>query len=299
MENVFNTWRELRETYKKYIDTSLFFSNKRLEDERSRLFNTGDTITKYPIIEFTPKYKEYKSLKEICKELSLNEKFAEFASNGLFANRGSVESKLYSHQFQSINEAVVNRKNIIVTTGTGSGKTECFLFPLMYDILNEKIKNSNSGKPSSPALRGLILYPLNALAEDQMRRLRKSLSSENVIDWFDGNLNKDYITFSRYTSLTPTSGDRDKKSVIKKNQEELKKIKKDWDSIKKFVSENDDIDDDYLYDIPNADVEVELCDRWSIQDSPPDILITNYSMLNVMMMRSDENMSLTTKLLNF
>ncbi len=289
MENVFNTWRELRETYKKYIDTSLFFSNKRLEDERSQLFNTGDTITKYPIIEFTPKYKEYKSLKEICKELSLNEKFAEFASNGLFVNRGSTESKLYSHQFQSINEAVVNRKNIIVTTGTGSGKTECFLFPLMYDILNEKIKNANTEKSSSTALRGLILYPLNALAEDQMRRLRKSLSSENVVNWFDSNLNKDYITFSRYTSLTPTSGDRDKKAVIKKNQEELKKIKKEWDSIKKFVSENDDIDEDYLYDIPNTDVEIELCDRWSIQDAPPDILITNYSMLNVMMMRSDEN----------
>jgi len=289
MENVFNTWRELRETYKKYIDTSLFFSNKRLEDERSRLFNTGDTITKYPIIEFTPKYKEYKSLDEICKELSLNEKFAEFASNGLFVNRGSGESKLYSHQFQSIKEAVVNRKNIIVTTGTGSGKTECFLFPLMYDILNEKIKNVNSEKSSSAALRGLILYPLNALAEDQMRRLRKSLSSENVVNWFDHNLNKDYITFSRYTSLTPTSGDRNNKKTKETNIKELKKIKKEWDSIKKYVSENDDIDEDYLYDIPNTDVEVELCDRWSIQDSPPDILITNYSMLNVMMMRVDEN----------
>lgn len=289
MENVFNTWRELRETYKKYIDTSLFFSNKRLEDERSRLFDSGDTITKYPIIEFTPKYKEYKSLNEICKELSLNEKFAAFASNGLFANRGPVESKLYLHQYQSIKEAVLNRKNIIVTTGTGSGKTECFLFPLMYDILNEKFKNSNTNIPSSAALRGLILYPLNALAEDQMRRLRKSLSSENVVEWFDNNLNKDYITFSRYTSLTPTSGDRNKKAVVNKNKEALKKIKKEWDSIKNFVAENDDIDEDYLYDIPNTDVEIELCDRWSIQDSPPDILITNYSMLNVMMMRSDEN----------
>ena len=289
MENIFNTWRELRETYKKYIDTSLFFSNKRLEDERSQLFHTGDTITKYPIIEFTPKYKEYKSLKEICIELSLNDKFAEFASNGLFINRGLIASKLYTHQYQSIKEAVVNRKNIIVTTGTGSGKTECFLFPLLYDILNEKIKNKNKVKSSSSALRGLILYPLNALAEDQMRRLRKSLSSENVINWFDDNLDKDYITFSRYTSLTPTSGDRENSKVIKKNKEELRKIKNEWNSIKKFVSENNNIDEDYLYDIPNKDVDIELCDRWSIQDSPPDILITNYSMLNVMMMRNDEN----------
>lgn len=289
MENVFNTWRELRETYKKYIDTSLFFSNKMLEDERSLLFDTGDTITKYPIIEFTPKYKEYKSLKEICEELSLDKKFSEFASCGLFVNRNSEDSKLYTHQFQSIKEAVVNRKNIIVTTGTGSGKTECFLFPLLYDILIEKIKNNKTKKNSPAALRGLILYPLNALAEDQMRRLRKALSSENVINWFDTNIDKDYITFSRYTSLTPTSGDREKSSVIKKNNEELNKIKKDWHLIKTFVAENNDVEEDYLYDIPNTDVGIELCDRWSIQDSPPDILITNYSMLNVMMMRNDEN----------
>ena len=289
MENVFNTWRELRETYKKYIDTSLFFSNKRLEDERSLLFDTGDTITKYPIIEFTPKYKEYKTLIEICKELSLNEKFSEFASHGLFMNRNSVESKLYTHQFQSIKEAVVSRKNIIVTTGTGSGKTECFLFPLLYDILNEKLKNSIVNKKSPSALRGLILYPLNALAEDQMRRLRKSLSSDNVINWFDNHLNKDYITFARYTGITPSSGDRTKDSVKKKNKEELDKLKKEWESIKKFVENNEDINEDYLYDIPNRDLDIELCDRWSIQDSPPDLLITNYSMLNVMLMRDDEN----------
>src|SRR5690606_14364882 len=98
-----------------------------------------------------------------------------------------------------------------------------------------------------------------------------------------------HITFARYTSLTPTSGDRSKPGVKNRNKEALKNLNKDWESIKSFAKKGTSTDDDYLYDIPNRDVNIELCDRWTIQDSPPDLLITNYSMLNVMLMRDDEN----------
>src|SRR5690606_3729657 len=166
---------------------------------------------------------------------------------------------------------------------------ECFLFPLLYDILDEKISNKKKGLDSTKAVRGLILYPLNALAEDQMRRLRKALSSEKVVKWLDSDLKEEHITFARYTSLTPTSGDRSKPGVKNRNKEALKNLNKDWESIKSFAKKGTSTDDDYLYVIPNRDVNIELCDRWTIQDSPPDLLITNYSMLNVMLMRDDEN----------
>ena len=65
---------------------------------------------------------------------------------------------MYEHQFKSLKGAVADRKHIIATTGTGSGKTECFLFPLLYDIYNEKILNHKAENKS--AVRGLILYPL-------------------------------------------------------------------------------------------------------------------------------------------
>ena len=283
MNNAFQIWRELKDIYTKYIDTGLPFSNILLEDERRSLFEKGDTIAKYPIIEFTPKYKEFKTLNETCETLKLNSKFAEFMKQGLFKDRDGIESKIYEHQFDSINEAVSKRKNIIATTGTGSGKTECFLFPLLYDLLDEKLNKANQTK----AVRGLILYPLNALAEDQMRRLREALSSENAINWLNDNARSNYITFARYTGITPTSGKRKPKN-IELNKKALNDFDNEWKKVKEFVNQNSD-NKEYLYDIPNRDINIELCDRYSIQDTPPDILITNYSMLNVMLMRSDED----------
>jgi len=288
-ENLFNIWNDLRITYQKYIDTSLFFSNKKLEDERNSLLSIEDTITKYPIIEFTPKYKEYDTIENICKELYLDPSFAVFAEKGLFPNYNGIESKLYTHQYESLKTAVVDRKNLIVTTGTGSGKTECFLFPLLYDILNEKIKNKNTNKVHKSAIRGLILYPLNALAEDQMRRLRRTLSSEEVVNWFDKYLDKNYISFARYTGATPTTGDRNNSKTKSKNEKALKDLDKEWESLKNLMEEDASISADYLLDIPNRNYpDIELCDRWSIQDFPPDIFITNYSMLNIILMRNEE-----------
>lgn len=290
-DNLFLIWENLRETYHKYIDTSLFFSNKKLEDERSHLFERDDTITKSPIIELTPKYKEYKTIHNLCERYNLDPLFADFAEKGLFPNYNGIISKLYKHQYDSLKSTLVDRMNLIVTTGTGSGKTECFLLPVIYDILKEKIQNKKINKSTTNAVRSLILYPLNALAEDQMRRLRRSLSTNQVIKWFDDNLDGDYISFSRYTGLTPTSGDRSNNSVKERNKKALKELDDDWFSAKNtadgILSQKEA--DEYLLDIPNRDYpNIELCDRWSIQDTVPDIFITNYSMLNIILMRADE-----------
>lgn len=285
MNNAFEVWRELRDIYLKYIDTGLPMKDKKLEDERKKLLLEPNAICKNPIIELIPRYEEYCTLSEACSKLGIDRRFAEFSKLGLFTDRKEKESKIYKHQFDSLKEAIINRKHIIATTGTGSGKTECFLLPLICDILLEKVNNN---RIDSPAVRGLILYPLNALAEDQMKRLRKSLSSKEVINWLDKNAYKKRITFGRYTGITPISGKENakNKAVLKREEEALKK---DWESAK---SQSERLrDSDYLYDIPNMDVGVnaELWDRWTMQKTPPDILITNYSMLNIMLMRTKED----------
>lgn len=284
MNNPFKVWEDLKEVYTKYIDTALPFVNSKLEDERRRLLETGDTISKFPIVEFTPKYEEYMTLDESCRKLELDQAFADFAKCGLFKDRNNSPSKIYTHQFKAMEQALGLRKNIIATTGTGSGKTECFLFPLVYDIFKTKL----AAKTTTRAVQGLILYPLNALAEDQMRRLRSSLASKDAIKWLDEKAKSNYITFARYTGLTPTAGSRNNNKTVNKNQQELEALTLDWKRVKDFVSNNPE-KEDYLYDLPNRDYEIELCDRWTIQDFPPDILITNYSMLNVMLMRPDED----------
>lgn len=270
MNNALRIWEELKLTYQKYIDTSLPFTNQKLEDERRSLFEKGDLIAKYPSIEFTPKYKEFKTITETCVELDLDPLFIRFTKAGLFLDSENEERKLYEHQFDALKTAVVDRKNIIVTTGTGSGKTECFLLPLFYEILQIK-KRSDS---ENNAVKGLILYPLNALAEDQMRRLRMALSNKETIDFFDQDLKSNYITFGRYTGSTVTDEDDWENSS-------------EWANAKKQILDNPDLKD-LQYDIPNMDVNIEYWNRPAIINNSPDILITNYSMLNVMLSRQYE-----------
>lgn len=278
-------WQELQSIYLRYIDTGIPLKYKHLENERKSLLLETDAICKEPIIELIPRYEELYTLKEASKLLGLDPLFAEFASKGLFQDRNGVESKIYEHQFLALQEALVNRKHIVATTGTGSGKTECFLFPLLYDILTEK-KSRTSG--NLHAVRGLILYPLNALAEDQMRRLRKGLGCESVISFLDENVNGKRISFGRYTGNTPISG-RKTQSKISRLKTELSNLERDWKAAKKYAIEQNN--SEYLYDIPNMDpgMMAEYWDRWTMQDTPPDILVTNYSMLNIMLMRNHEH----------
>ncbi|MEI9954882.1 MAG: hypothetical protein WDM90_00870 [Ferruginibacter sp.] len=159
------------------------------------------------------------------------------------------------------------------------------MFPLLYDIYKEK--KADSVTESKSAIRGLILYPLNALAEDQMRRLRRSLSSKKSIEYLDKNVDGKRITFGRYTGITPIPGKEteSRKNLLVKEKESLIR---DWKSAKAQASKTGNLD--YLYDIPNMDedVKAEYWDRWTMQKTPPDILITNYSMLNIMLMRKHE-----------
>src|SRR5262249_1678207 len=133
---------------------------------------------------------------------------------------------LYKHQWSSLHEAVTLSKDIVVTTGTGSGKTECFLLPLLAQLACESKQWTAPSAPASDrlwwkdgqsgnrvaqwehvtrpaAMRALILYPLNALVEDQLRRLRSALDSDPVHHWLNTYRNTNRITFGRYTGATP------------------------------------------------------------------------------------------------
>lgn len=283
MDNPIKIWRELREIYLKYIDSGLPLNHKELIQERRKLYEQGVAICQPPIIELVPKYKEVATLSEVCVSAGIDLDFAQFAKQGLFPDTGKIERKLYKHQKQAVEYAVKERKHIVATTGTGSGKTECFLLPVIADLISESKDWSND---RTKAVRTLILYPLNALAEDQMIRLRRSLNSDNARNWLDDNRNGNRFYFGRYTGKTPTSGKKKKR----KHENEKVRIQhvRDWEAAKKAFAQTNK--DDLLYHVPNMDDgSAELWDRWSMQETPPDILITNYSMLNIMLLREQED----------
>jgi hypothetical protein len=167
--------------------------------------------------------------------------------------RRTWERSLYDHQLRSLS-IVTNRKNLVVSTGTGSGKTDCFLLPLLYLILCEP-----EDQRQRTGVRALLLYPMNALVEDQMRRLRGLLCWINGQSQFaSGDTPKlaRPITFGRYVGMTrvnsaDTYGERADPS-------------------------------------PNIAGLGELLYREEMQQNPPDILITNFSMLEYMLLRNDD-----------
>ena len=288
MNDPIKIYDELKESYLKYISSGIPFFDQHYDEERKALLKENGTICQPPIVEIVPQYKEYASLDDFCKTEHTNPDLAEFVETGLFYNKNSVTRILYKHQYNCLKEAFINRKHIVVTTGTGSGKTECFLLPVIADLVNE----SNHWDASrTRAMRTMILYPLNALAEDQMIRLRKSLNSrlpnkKGARDWLDKNRNGARFYFGRYTGSTPVSGFGD--SAKAKIRQEKSLLLDDWNAARQTAKAANN--EELLYHVPCMDSDSsEMWDRLSMQATPPDILITNYSMLNVMLMRNIES----------
>ena len=96
-----------------------------------------------------------------------------------------IERNLYVHQEDAITKLLRNR-NVVVATGTGSGKTECFLLPILQHLFMEQ----SAGTLEKPGVRALLLYPMNALANDQLSRIESILATYPE------------ITFGRYTGET-------------------------------------------------------------------------------------------------
>lgn len=117
----------------------------------------------------------------------------------------------------------------LVTTGTGSGKTESFLIPILDHVLRAK----NAGVAG---IKALIIYPMNALANDQEQRLARMITEDPRLAG---------VTAGLYTGEASSSG-------------------------RTLVS-----------------ADGLITDRRIMHDSPPDILLTNYKMLDHMLLRPD------------
>lgn len=281
MNNPISLGEKLSDLYLKYIDSAIPLRDATLHQERGELLRTAGRLHQLPRIEFLPRYRETADLQTICDELGLERDLADLAACGLFP----AGRRLYEHQRQSLDVVVNNKRNMVVTTGTGSGKTECFLLPLLQSLVAESKRWTSKDRPR--ALRSLILYPLNALAEDQMVRLRTALDSPrseqqsniSAREWFEAN-RPDRFYFGRYTGRTPVPG-----VWSKAKEKDLAAEERTLRRQARLVAN----DFRLRFQFPSLDADSgEQWHRWSMQATPPDILITNYSMLNIMLMRSIE-----------
>ncbi|HEY9694172.1 MAG TPA: DEAD/DEAH box helicase [Oculatellaceae cyanobacterium] len=314
MHDLVGAYQRLDRIYQLYIKSAFPLRYRALADERDRLLMKPGILSQPPLIEPVPIYQSsHRDLSAAANEL--RSEYYDLAQLGQMLFDPGVE--LYQHQWESLQAVVSNRRDrdIVVTTGTGSGKTECFLLPLIAQLARESQTwaatpqppnnhrwwdtnvNPNGDRvsqwahaPRTKALRALILYPLNALVEDQLRRLRKALEAPSVHQWLNQNRGGNRITFGRYTGQTPVSGIQ-KDDSIRRLKNELRELEQQRQQVDTVIQNNPSLLQDMPdlpYYFPRLDGG-EMWSRWDMQESPPDILITNYSMLNIMMMRSIED----------
>ena len=328
MHDLVGTYQRLDRIYQLYIKSAFPLRYPALAEERDRRLEFlrdphNPVLSIPPLVEPVPIYPSSgMNLSEAARNLP--REYQELAELGKALFDDSIQ--LYQHQWQSLQKAIINQKDIVVTTGTGSGKTECFLLPLLAQLAkdsqswtapnskrvnqrwwDETVNPSNnwvaqrSHETRPAAVRALILYPLNALVEDQLRRLRKVLDSPTVHQWLDRTRAGNRITFGRYIGLTPIPGtkpkvNRNHEQVANSDKlEELRTIMQRMEEEYRNLQDGISTDPSLLNEMPDLPFYFprldggEMRSRWDMQDYPPDILITNYSMLNIMMMRSIEN----------
>lgn len=227
----------IRDEYRRYLRSTFPLRRPDLQQAFADQLDGRFTLARGPILQASAPYSAAGSVRKLVDEGVLSERFLR-----LKPEQFPVDRALHKHQEQAIRKAVEERRNLVVATGTGSGKTECFLFPILDGLLKE----ADAGTLSSPGVRALLLYPMNALANDQLKRLRSLLVA------FPG------ITFGRYVGET---------------KQEQRRAEEDFRT--RYPSEPM---------LPN-----ELLSREVMQQRPPHILLTNYAMLEYLLLRSTDS----------
>ena len=405
MHDPIGAFSRIRELYLSYLDTAFRIEGPELAKERRNLLRQPGSLCTDPLLEPQPNWaldgRRFEDLLDEQGEDTVldgltrraRKVFIDLIGCGLIGR--DTEGNLlhpYRHQIQMLKRGVRDGHAGIVTSGTGSGKTEAFLLPVFATIIQEATRERNgwsapkpnylqqrwwrdkNGRPMAEpdrkgayslrqdikiggltwddfnghhqragetrpaAVRALLLYPMNALVEDQMARVRAAIDSHEARELMTSELNGNRIFFGRYTSQTPggpcywrehenklrtLSGVAGSKLVSDlipgvasnltlsqwKNQVSSSRRRR-IEEVLIALSRHDDIqaslrqqlklpldqqagraqsaeERETAFAFPAIDGG-EMITRWDMQETPPDILITNISMLNAMLSRSSE-----------
>lgn len=338
----------LREFFVSYLDTAFRIRHADLSDTRGALLRSAGHLTAVPFLEPVPRYQPcgYR-LERLAQDFARNPighfprpartAFAELALSGLFRGRDVAGAEVaragtfdpFTHQMEMLARGTQPGRPGIVTSGTGSGKTESFMLPILATVAAEAVhwgapapgyladrwwtdapdrfvaRRTGEAHNRPAAVRALILYPMNALVEDQMTRLRRTLDSPEAQAVADRRFAGNRIFFGRYTSATPVTGhlvhprragDPKEARRVERRIEQLSRrlttIGEDREKARLFDEQEEarardegrELPEPTRYLFPSA-LGAELCTRWDMQATPPDLLVTNVSMLGTMLSR--------------
>ena len=232
-------WKEFIErSYINYLKTSFYFKDKGLRASFQEALSQEGALLKGPFDETAHNFKRGVFANNLA------ERFFPGSADGV--TPALLDSALYAHQETAVKSVFGDAKNIVVATGTASGKTECFLYPILFDLYRQHL----NGALHDPGVRALVIYPMNALANDQRNRLGEICArlADSASDF--------EFTFGQYTGQTPENiNDRFRNGRFKDERR-----------------------------LPG-----ELVFREEMRATPPHILLTNYSMLEYLLIRPQDS----------
>jgi len=292
-----STHKALQDRLIEYINSQYFGANPLLQNAFAEKLHKEGIIFQAPYIEANPAYKIAGN--GIAMADGIPEHIKSFLCNMIDKKLG-VYLNPFQHQVAAL-ESYFKGKDLFVATGTGSGKTECFMWPMVSSIVDEACTRKDSWEKRG--VRALFLYPMNALVSDQAGRLRKIIGDtegdfKKLLRTTTGDKTTRVPQFGMYTGRTPYAGEKsmsNDKSLARALQKDIidakDEIKSELIKLGRYPAKIDlesfiaglKLGEHYT----NPD-DAELITRFEMQSHCPDILITNYSMLEYMLMRPRE-----------
>lgn len=296
METVQTIHTKLRTELSNYIKSQyLGKSNLLLSALKDRL-DEREVLWQTPFVELPA---AYKTADGGLNELDVPIWLRDFL-NALAEHRLGVFKTPFCHQIEALQYAF-DGKDLFVSTGTGSGKTECFMWPLIAKLCSEARLSPNIW--GQRGVRAVIMYPMNALVADQISRLRCIIGTDTFLKIFHSIVGENIRRpqFGMYTGRTPYPG----------NDPAIKEDKELSNSLSRLLPQGGEEDEIFQALLAEGKIpakknlswfidelregrhstlpeDAELITRFEMQRTCPDILITNYSMLEYMLLRPRE-----------
>ncbi|MDE0441390.1 MAG: DEAD/DEAH box helicase [Gammaproteobacteria bacterium] len=225
---------KVRERYENYLRTSFFFREPALRASFQEALQKEEELLKGPFEETGRAFARGSTARALARECFGGE------CGGLEA--ALLDGSLYVHQERAVRSMFNEGRNVVVATGTASGKTESFLYPILFELYRQHL----AGSLGEPGVRALVLYPMNALANDQRQRLGAICRQLR-------GAGSDFVpTFGQYIGETRYHGPPGGAAG-------------------------------------DEGAPGELLYREQMRETPPHILLTNYSMLEYLLMRPEDS----------